>query len=497
MQTSRTGRPIFSLILVSLLGAHYSTLNAQTLDDQLKATAVSELAAESMANGDAVRGAIVFFQQSMQCSKCHSVTGQSATGLGPDLVSLSKETTNEQIIESVLLPSKVIRKGYESVSVVLTDGRTIVGILVEKTNDGVTLRDAARLGETVSISATDIEEIVPGTVSLMPAGQMNLLSSRQQFLDLIRYLIEVRDGGTARAKELQPSPSLLTFVVPEYEQHIDHAGFIKDWNQQSFERGEAIYRRVCMNCHGTKDQAGSLPTSLKFASGKFRSGSDPFTMYQTLTRGFGLMAAQTWMVPSQKYDVIHYIRETYLKPHNASQYVAITPEYLNRLPKGDTRGPEPSKIQPWNAMDYGPSLTHTYEVPGPVHNFAYKGIAMRLDPGAGGVSRGHHWMLFDTDTLRMAAAWSAVPNGDPDQNFIDWRGIQFNGEHQIHPHLTGHMVASNGTGPGWANPVSGQLTDDQRVRGRDNRQYGPLPAEWGKFHGQYSYGQDTVLSLLA
>jgi hypothetical protein len=49
-------------------------------------------------------------------------------------------------------------------------------------------------------------------------------------------------------------------------------------------------------------------------------------------------------------------------------------------------------------------------------------------------------MLFDTDTLRMAAGWSnsadegkskqrsSTPSG---QNFIDWRGIQFNGEHGI------------------------------------------------------------------
>ncbi len=494
MFTSPKSPRCFSTLICLVTFSATTSLPAQTLDDQLKATPVSELAAESLAQGDAVRGAVVFFQQSMQCSKCHSVTGQSSNGLGPDLVSITKDTTNEQLIESVLLPSKVIRKGFESASVVLADGRTLVGILVEQSPATVTLRDASRLGEVVSVPAGDIDEIVPAKVSLMPAGQMNLLSSRQQFLDLIRYLMEVRDGGAARARELQPSPALLTFVVPEYEKQIDHEGFIRDWNQESFERGEAIYRRVCMNCHGTKDQAGSLPTSLKFASGKFRSGSDPFTMYQTLTRGFGLMAAQTWMVPSQKYDVIHYIRETYLKPHNPSQYTEITPEYLSRLPKGDTRGPEPSKIQPWNAMDYGPSLTHTYEVPGPFHNFAYKGIALRLDPGAGGVSRGHHWMLFDTDTLRMAAAWSAVPDGDPEQNFIDWRGIQFNGEHQIHPSLTGRIAASNGTGPGWANPSTGQLTDDQRVIGRDDRRYGPLPKAWGQFHGQYLHGQKTILS---
>ena len=34
------------------------------------------------------------------------------------------------------------------------------------------------------------------------------------------------------------------------------------------------------------------------------------------------MPPQTWMVPRQKYDVIHYLREAYLKPHNPAQYAA-------------------------------------------------------------------------------------------------------------------------------------------------------------------------------
>ena len=44
-----------------------------------------------------------------------------------------------------------------------------------------------------------------------------------------------------------------------------------------------------------------------------KNGSDPFSLYRTITDGFGQMAPQTWMVPRQKYDVIHYIRETYLQ----------------------------------------------------------------------------------------------------------------------------------------------------------------------------------------
>ncbi|MFO1000731.1 MAG: DUF6797 domain-containing protein [Planctomycetaceae bacterium] len=471
-----------------------SGISAQSLDERLRQTPITELVTRAKTEGDAARGAVVFFQQQMACSKCHSVGGTLLSSLGPDLATLTKETTDAALVESVLTPSKVIRKGFESVTLVTGNGQSVVGILAERTAEKIVIRDVTRNGEMATYAIADLDNVVENPVSIMPAGQMNQLASPQQFFDLIRYLMEIRDGGALRAKELQPSAALLTLKIPEYEQHIDHAGFIREWDDDAFKRGEAIYRRVCQNCHGTQDKAGSLPTSLKFASGKFRSGSDPYTMYQTLTKGFGLMAAQTWMVPSQKYDVIHYIRESYLKPHNPSQFIEINEALLAKLPKGDTRGPEPSRIQPWNAMDYGPSLTHSYEVPGGEFNIAYKGIAMRLDPGAGGVSRGRYWMMFDTDTLRMAAAWSAADPPSAEQNFIDWRGIQFNGEHQIHPTVTGTVLAANPNGPGWADPSTGEFTDEQRVLGRDERRYGPLPKSWGRFRGTYYHGQNVILS---
>ncbi len=278
----------FCLILCVALFPCSRVLFSQTLDDELRQSPAAELAAQSRLQGDAARGAVVFFQHQMACSKCHSVGGSLPSSLGPDLATLAKDLTDETLVESVLLPSKVIRKGFDSVTAVTHEGQTIVGLLVERTPDTLVIRDAARNGEQVTLKTTDLEDIVQNTVSIMPAGQMNQLASRQQFFDLLRYLMDIRDGGAARAKELQPSPSLLTFTVPEYEQHIDHAGLIADWNADSLLRGEAIYRRVCMNCHGTKDQPGSLPTSLRFASGKFRNGSEPYTMYQTLTRGFSL-----------------------------------------------------------------------------------------------------------------------------------------------------------------------------------------------------------------
>ena len=70
--------------------------------------------------------------------------------------------------------------------------------------------------------------------------------------------------------------------------------------------------------------------------------------------------------------------------------------------------------KPYIDMNYGPYLSASIEV-GP-ENIAYKGIAIRLDDGPGGISKGNDFVIFETDTLRMAAAWS----GD---KFIDWRCI--------------------------------------------------------------------------
>lgn len=483
--------------LVFVFVVYVSRAQSQSLEEALRQMAPRALAEQAQREGDAARGAIVFFQPHLACHKCHTVGDAKPNGLGPDLATIGKEITDEALLESVLQPSAVIRKGFESAAVLTTDGRTLTGILHEQTKEKVVLREVARPGELTTILAQDIDEFQNSKTSLMPAGQVNQLASRQQFLDLIRYLMELRTGGVLRAKELQPPAALIAFKLPDYEQHIDHAGFIRDWNNEALKRGEKIYQRVCQNCHGTKDQPGSLPTSLRFASGKFKNGSDPLALYRTLTHGFGLMTPQTWMVPSQKYDVIHYLRETYLKQHNASQFVAVDAAYLKKLPAGDTRGPEPSKIEPWSAMDYGPTLTHTYEIPGRQSNFAYKGIAFRLDPGAGGVARGQHWQVFDTDTLRIAAAWSATAGGGnrPEQSrFIDWQGIQFNGAHGVHPRIVGEISLANSTGPGWANPATGKFDDDARVVGRDGRRYGPLPRSWARYRGLYQHGDETVLS---
>ncbi|MEQ9410353.1 MAG: DUF6797 domain-containing protein [Fuerstiella sp.] len=482
--------PILPLLLC-ILGCGF--VHAQTLEQQLQRSSAAQLAAAARINGDAQRGAILFHQVHVGCVKCHSVDGLS-NSLGPDLTRLGQQqnATDEHIISSLLKPSAEIRRGYESVTVVTTDGRTHTGLLVERTDDMVTLRDPARNGERVSFGAADIDDVVSNNVSIMPAGVVNQLSDRQQFLDLLSYVMTIRDGGLDAATRLQPPPGMIALQLPEYEQHVDHAGLIRSLDDESLKRGEAIYNRLCINCHGSRQRPGSLPTALRFAEGKFRSGSDPYSMYRTLTHGFGLMVPQMWMVPRQKYDVIHYIRRNYLQQPSPDQYFEISDEYLAGLPAGDTFGPEPVDYAPWSDMNYGPSMVNTFEIGSDGHNFAYKGIAVRLDPGPGGISQGNTWAVFDHDTMRLAAAWTR-PADSSDAGFINWQGIHFDGRHGVHPRIVGEVQFENPTGPGWARPGSLSFEDDQRVLGRDGRRYGPLPREWAQYRGLHAAGDQTVI----
>ena len=473
------------------------TSRAQSrLDAELKAESSASLAKAAKDLGDAKRGAVLFYQPYMACRRCHAISGPSP--LGPNLAELGEKKSDEHIIESVLNPSAKIEEKFQATAILTKDGAVFTGLLRNDEPAGVTIQDARPDGKVTVVPRGDIEEQTKLTVSIMPDGQVNQLASRQQFYDLVRYLIEIRDGGPIRAKELEPAPALYQLRLPEYESHVDHKGLLGDLDQNSFQRGEAIYNRLCINCHGDHDRPGSLPTSLRFASGKFRNGSDPYTMYQTLTRGFGMMVAQSWMVPSQKYDVIHYLREAYLKQHNSSQYFPVNGEYLDALPKGDTKGPAPRRMDLWATMDYGPSLINTYEVGQDGSNFAYKGIAVRLDKGPGGVARGNAWMVFDHDTMRVSAAWTG-------KEFIDWNGIHFNGRHNIHPRVVGDIRLTNPTGPGWGHPYpvpsppqGGEGTDlfadTARVVGRDKRIYGPLPRKWTHYKGLYHYEDKTILS---
>jgi cytochrome c5 len=336
---------------------------------------------------------------------------------------------------------------------------------------------------------------------------MNRISLGTILLLVIGTLVSCTSG--TKNQETESAFVLSEADLPDYEKNIDHQALITAWGDrqdESIRTGEHIYNTVCFNCHGNPETPGSLPNAFKFWEDPFKVGKDPYSIYQTLTRGYGSMPPQVNLTPVEKYDIIHYLRETFIKEKNPGQFVEIDSTYLASLPTGNTTGPTPKEFKPWAEMDYGNFLINTYEVvgqgapererssgPAPLPdenlvnaNFAYKGIAVRVDPGAGGVAAGKAWMLFDHDLMRVAGAWQG-------EGFIDWEAILFNGAHNISPRTTGDLHFQNPVGPGWANPATGTF-DDPRFTAQDKRKFGPLPREWTHFKGVYPYRDRVILS---
>ncbi|MCA9127043.1 MAG: hypothetical protein KDB22_08155 [Planctomycetales bacterium] len=462
------------------------SLQGIELEIQLRKTSFNQLQQRAEQNGNSARGAILFHGPLLGCSKCHSVSDSGRNLLGPNLAQPLKNGTPAHIVESVLDPSKVIDTAYQGAQLLTSDGNVVTGLKIAEDSQKVVLREPATLRD-VEYALADVEQIQTLETSLMPTGLVRALANASEFDDLLKYVLEIQRGGPQRARELQPSAAQLAIRLPEYEANIDHKTLIQQWDDRSLARGEAIYQGLCVNCHGTLTLPGSLASAARFGQQQFKYGNDPYSMYQTLTRGAGLMLPQPWMVPQQKYDVIHYIREHFLRGHNSAQLSTVDDQYLAGLPTGNELGPEPQPVEPWSQADYGPRLVGTYEIGSGGRNIAQKGIAIQLDDSPGGVAQGDAWAVFDHDTMRLAGVWTS-------RGFIDWQGINFNGRHGIHPHIVGDILLSNPTGPGWASPATGSLADDLRVVGRDDKRYGPLPKDWIRYRGFYQAGRRTIVA---
>ena len=276
----------------------------------------------------------------------------------------------------------------------------------------------------------------------------------------------------------------------------DHRKLLKSMDTASYKRGKQIYNTLCITCHGTIDKVGNMPTALRFAQAPFKNGADIVSMYDTIMNGFGMMVPQTWMKPEQVYDVIHFIREDYLKKHNKTQLKNFDEKYIASLPlplkavkgkKGaDTFNYRDRKV--YTKMNYGNSLSYSYQLDQTKNskewNIAYKGFAERLDPGEGGVTKGKNWIVFEKDTMRIGAVWSG--------SFIDYRSIMFDGSHGTHPKIKGKALFVMPNAPAWAKPGTESFVDT-RVKGKDGIYYGPLTHDWARFKGRYIHGKKSVL----
>ncbi len=215
-----------------------SPVLGQTLTERLVQEDPAKLVQQARQEGDIVRGAILFHQGNINCAKCHRPISENDR-IAPDLSRLGQEVTDASMVESILEPSKTIRKGFETVSVLTADGHVINGSVVSQDDQKVVLRSSQNVDQLITIEQDDIDAIKPSTKSNMPDGLANELKDRQQFLDLLRYSLDLKQRGPTDAASNEES-----MVRRELSDEVKGIVLIKKLN--------------CGSCHDWKT-AESLP----------------------------------------------------------------------------------------------------------------------------------------------------------------------------------------------------------------------------------------------
>jgi putative heme-binding domain-containing protein len=155
------------------------------------AAIISEVASK----GDARRGEMVFRRSDTGCLQCHAVAGAGGQ-VGPDLRAIGASSPLDYVVESILVPGKVIKEGYQTVVVATKTGDVFSGIKLKQGDGKMVIRDAQK--EHV-IPLDQVRREREGG-SLMPMGLADALT-RPEFLDLVRFLSELGKPGPYGAGE--------------------------------------------------------------------------------------------------------------------------------------------------------------------------------------------------------------------------------------------------------------------------------------------------------
>ncbi|MCU1301092.1 MAG: hypothetical protein JWQ87_1376 [Candidatus Sulfotelmatobacter sp.] len=156
-----------------------------------------EVKASANSAGDARHGKQLFYGDA-NCSLCHSVEGKGGH-VGPDLTPVGGSRTREAIIDSVRNPSRRLAWGltestkefpqeYETITVVMADGKEIKGVALNEDNFSVQMMDASE--QVYLLEKDKLRSFKKSRDSMMPIYKPDLLSDKD-LDDVVGYLISI------------------------------------------------------------------------------------------------------------------------------------------------------------------------------------------------------------------------------------------------------------------------------------------------------------------
>lgn len=138
--------------------------------------------------GDIRQGQAVFNSTHAACSSCHAIGYQGGRS-APDLTRIGDVRNRRDLLESILFPSASFVRGYEPMVVVTESGEIHQGVITE---DGLEEIQLVTGPDTeVRVARSEIREIRPGNVSVMPSGLEEQVS-REELASLLAFLSNAR-----------------------------------------------------------------------------------------------------------------------------------------------------------------------------------------------------------------------------------------------------------------------------------------------------------------
>ena len=227
------------------LASLFRTSTAEALTAMLRSENMDQLTADAQAHGDPAKGELIYRRQNLACATCHAI-GPAGPQIGPNLVAVGAASKPNHVVESILYPNAGIAEHYETRKFLLEDGQMQTGIVTFRNENEVVFRDSAQAGKEIRLAVDDIEDERAGK-SLMPEGLADELQSREEFLDLVKFVSSL---GT-------PGP---------YEN--DESPVIRKWSVTSADSGDAVPNNSAAWSTVYSKVNGELPPE-DFPSGQF------------------------------------------------------------------------------------------------------------------------------------------------------------------------------------------------------------------------------------
>ena len=160
---------------------------SKLLKDQLAAlpranSTLDEFAGTLMGGNGGDGYGLFFYNSTAQCVRCHAIEGNGGK-VGPDLTTIGKTLTREQILEAIVDPSARLAPGFGIVKVTLTDGSEATGTLMEENSKEIILKTSDAEPLEIELSRIAKRENYP---SGMPA--MGKALSKKEIRDLVEFL---------------------------------------------------------------------------------------------------------------------------------------------------------------------------------------------------------------------------------------------------------------------------------------------------------------------